>query len=242
MSITIIQKKTQGFSLGELLVVVTIIILLAMAILMAYQNQIAKANDAKRKEDLNKYKIALEDYYNDNGRYLTEDEWYGYDCDTAEFAPYMNIFLCDPRTRTHYLYQSCKDENDNLIPGYKLYAKLENKGDPDITAVGCSWIRGCGEGDLASNNYGITVGCALTATDFEPNAPVEPPPFVPPPNCPINRTGPWACGTEGTCNSVGVTAFTNGWCTVGFTTRECCWGTYVNGIEKCSPPTIWCTY
>lgn len=240
-------KKLHGFSFGELMIVVMIVTLLALTIIMGYQTQVAKANDSKRKEDLNKYKIAFEDFYNDNNCYPTEDEWNGYRCDTADFVPYMNNFLCDPTTRQHYYYESFTDANGLDIPctGYKLYAKLENKGDPDIGNVGCGWTMGCGVGTLANYNYGISVGGPLTAADFNPNptstptdSPVGMPGFGPPPPDPgcASADGPWACNTAGVCNNFSAGDFSNGRCSVGFATNDCCLA------SNCSPASIWCIW
>jgi Tfp pilus assembly protein PilE len=165
-------KKLRGFSLGELLVVIVIVTLLAIAIIMTYQTQVAKANDAKRKEDLNKYKIAFEDYYNDHNCYQTEEFWNNCTCGGNCLSPYMEKFLCDPTTRQKYYYKSITDADGNPDPclGYQLYARLENSVDPDINGVGCSWIRGCGfDAPLSLYNYGIAVGGSLTAADFVPN-------------------------------------------------------------------------
>lgn len=167
-----LRKKLHGFTLMEILVVVTIIIVLAVAIIMAYQNQIGKANDARRKEDLRKFKIAFEDYYNDTGCYPTEAFWESCTCDSACFVPYMEKFLCDPVSKTKYYYKNVTDEDGNPAPckGYLLYAKLANSGDADIDRVGCDFTLGCGYNwPLSGYNYGISVGARLTAEDFVPN-------------------------------------------------------------------------
>jgi len=171
-------RRLRGFSLSELLVVVVIVTLLAIAIIMGYQTQIAKANDAKRKDNLNEFRIAFENYYNDNSCYPTEAVWNGCTCDGNCLSPYMENFLCDPTTRQKYFYYPFnKPEPDvNTCIGYRLYAKLENRGDPDIISVGCDWIRGCGDDDRASYNYGISMTGSLTAADFVPNPTSTPTP------------------------------------------------------------------
>lgn len=224
--------QLRGFSLGELLIVVLIVTLLAIAIIMAYQNQVSKARDTQRKEHLNKFRIAFEDYYNDIGCYPSLTLWNSCTCDGNCLSPHMEKFLCDPTTRTRYYYTSVVeggDQEDCPTLGYRLFAKLENKGDPDIVAVGCSPVIGCGAGYLANYNWGINMGGALTAADFDPNATPPPTAWQAPPNCTINDTGPWACQYLGRCHSTPLQYFTNGLCSVGFTTADCCEKTYVNG-------------
>lgn len=228
-------KRLSGFSLGELLIVITLIVILAITVIMAYQNQLSKARDTTRKADLGKYIIAFEDYYNDNGCYPTKEVWDACECGSACLAPYMDKFLCDPATRQKYYYFPFSNEEgivDSCI-GCRLYAKLENTGDPDIRNVGCSPTLGCGEGLLASYNYGIAIGGPLTAADFNPNI-TPTPTSAYPPGC-ESANGPWACAKGGTCNSVGAGAFSSGQCSVGFSNAICC-------QNSLCPKAIWCKW
>jgi len=167
-------KNLRGFSLGELLIVVVLISLLALVVLMTYQHQVAKANDARRKEDLAKFKIAFEDFYNDNGCYPTEDQWAAYSCDSNDFAPYLETYLCDPVTDERYYYLTIVDgENPEACAGYRLFAKLQNNSDTDIRNVGCWPVGqgGCGEGVLLSYNYGVALGGSLVDPNYVPAVP-----------------------------------------------------------------------
>jgi len=65
----IIRKISQGFTLIELIVVVTIIGILATLIAINYSGSQAKARDAKRKSDLSDYSSAIESYFDDNNYY-----------------------------------------------------------------------------------------------------------------------------------------------------------------------------
>jgi prepilin-type N-terminal cleavage/methylation domain-containing protein len=63
------HKNNKGFTLIELLVVVAIISLLSSITLASLQEARKKAIDAKIMQEYNQLKIALEIYYNENGRY-----------------------------------------------------------------------------------------------------------------------------------------------------------------------------
>lgn len=60
----------QGFTLVELLVVITIIGILATVVLVSLNSARAKARDAKRLGDVRQIALALEFCYNDIGKYL----------------------------------------------------------------------------------------------------------------------------------------------------------------------------
>lgn len=63
------MKKRTGFTLIELLVVVAIISLLAAIVMTSTSSVRAKSRDARRLEDLQQIRIALEMYINDRGNY-----------------------------------------------------------------------------------------------------------------------------------------------------------------------------
>ncbi|MCX6792124.1 MAG: prepilin-type N-terminal cleavage/methylation domain-containing protein, partial [Candidatus Gottesmanbacteria bacterium] len=63
------KKFQRGFTLIEILIVVSIIVLLSMAVLMNIFGQMAHATDIKRKTDLYTLSKFFEDYYNDNGAF-----------------------------------------------------------------------------------------------------------------------------------------------------------------------------
>lgn len=65
-----------GFTLLEILIFIALFAILAVAVfvLMDPFSQIKKANDAKRKKDLDTLKKAFEDYYNDKGCYPKPEE------------------------------------------------------------------------------------------------------------------------------------------------------------------------
>lgn len=63
------KKLNKGFSLVELLVVITIIAILSVAAYSAVGGNTIKARDAKRKQDVGTIQQALELYYVENSKY-----------------------------------------------------------------------------------------------------------------------------------------------------------------------------
>jgi prepilin-type N-terminal cleavage/methylation domain-containing protein len=69
-------KKNKGFTLVELVVVMSIISLLASIITVNINGYMAKARDARRKADLRNIALALEIYYTSAGHYPIATIWY----------------------------------------------------------------------------------------------------------------------------------------------------------------------
>ncbi|MFA4942364.1 MAG: FISUMP domain-containing protein [Patescibacteria group bacterium] len=69
------SKPKKAFTLIELLVVIAIIGVLATVSIIALSNARSKSRDAKRVGNMKQVQTALELFFNDNGRYPTEEEW-----------------------------------------------------------------------------------------------------------------------------------------------------------------------
>lgn len=159
----------KSFTLMELLIVISIIVLLAIVILISLnpRGQINKSHDSKRKLELTQLSKVLEDYYNDKNCYPKPDE-VCYDAtgqttchicgnETSppnfdNFSPYQNKLPCDPQHPSKkYLYQV---DNISCPTWYRIYTDLSNSTDPAITEVGCS--SGCGPAPDHPYNYGVS--------------------------------------------------------------------------------------
>lgn len=111
------------------------------------KTQIMKAQDSRRKQDLNLIQKALEHYYSDFGTYPTAGIIA--DCGGEGLAPYLDTIPCEPTTRLAYVYVLGLSQRS-----YKIYTKLEWTKDPVIVKVGCQ--NGCGPGN--AYNYGVGSG------------------------------------------------------------------------------------
>lgn len=200
------QKNTrqQGWTLSELLIVVSIIAILAVIFLMFnWKRSVYRAHDAQRKTDLVNITRSFEEYFNDNGCYPPVDILNT--CSGDGLAPYIAKIPCDPTTFEPYKY---KPESDtNLCLGNRVCAKLQDWSDLDITRLGCYAEAGCGWG--AHWNYCLATGTTVTpAGGFDPNVTPSPTPTPTP-----LLLGPNACRRgiqiggvvvlNGACNNVG---------------------------------------
>lgn len=150
-----------GFSLIELLVVISIIGILVTFATVSLTNAQQKGRDSRRKADLKTIQQALELYFQANGKYPALGDWsfmrqacptvpWSWNaCETdptidlrAALLPYINNLPVDPvnadvngPTNLGYLYEG-------LDFTYSLYARLENTNDPDINCPGgCGWMN-----------------------------------------------------------------------------------------------------
>lgn len=126
----------RGFTLVELLIVMAILAILVTAMVGALNPAmlVNKANDARRKKDLNRIKVSLEEYYNDNGCYpngaalaaLKDPANCFQDID---LFPQLKPWVCDPVTKVPYIMVV---DPSSCPTWYKIYTKLMNPADVDI--------------------------------------------------------------------------------------------------------------
>jgi len=186
-----------GFTIIELLIVITIVAILAMIALLAISplKQINKGYDAVRKKDLVNLKIVFEDYYGDHLCYPPAEILDV--CGGSQLLPYTASVPCDPQTREKYLYVP----EANICSGYRILTTLMDKTDPYIEKVGCINTLGCGTGGDASYNYGISSSGISVG--------IYGPPYLP---------GNYACDVDWNCNDFGEA---NG-CSVSYSDAQVC--------------------
>lgn len=127
------RKGERGFTLVELLVVISIIGVLATLVLLQLGTARSKARDAKRISDINQIRSAVEQYFEDNGGK------YPVAVSLANLGKYMTQVPVDPLTGTAYDYSW----DPAVSPvRFRLGARLEStanalNSDADIDAS--SW-------------------------------------------------------------------------------------------------------
>lgn len=222
------SRKTEGWTLMELLIVVAIIgVLAALFILTNWKKSLYRASDARRKTDLVNIRRAFEEYYNDHECYPSTDVLST--CGGTGLAPYLAKVPCDPESRSPYHYEP--DSSSNVCLGNRICAELRDLADPDITKIGCSPVNGCGWG--TQWNYCLAAGTTVTSSGFNPAVA----PSVTPVSTP-SYAGVFACRqgtgpggeTVGVCNNVGDAAALG--CPRSFAESDC------QGL--CSNSVNWC--
>ena len=165
------MKINLGFTLIELLIVIGIISLLSVGVLTVINpaDQLAKANDARRKSDLIQIQKALEQYYSDNGHYPfsasgkiiaaggSPIDW------GSPWVPYIDLLPQDPSSPTKYYYYSVDLSQTGQY--YYLYASLDRGAtDPQACTGGgannqCPHLSAFNIPPLSCGgtcNYGVT--------------------------------------------------------------------------------------
>jgi type II secretory pathway pseudopilin PulG len=155
--------KYSGYTLVEILIVVSILVILGLAVLVGINpiTQIFKGYDTRRKADLSRIKIALENYYSDHDCYplfplKDAENRPSYACDSNFLKPYLAAMPCDPSTKKPYVISLVP--TDAICPQqFAVYAQIYsffektfltnycNKtitaNSPDITQI--DLINGC---------------------------------------------------------------------------------------------------
>lgn len=122
------KLREKGLTLVELTIVVLLLAVLVLIAISYFRNQIFKGDDAKRKSDINRIKIAVEEYEKDHNcyplsQYLTCSPGTG-------LRPYIDTIPCDPVTHASYYYEY----QDSSCPNwYRFYTVLGNKSDESVT-------------------------------------------------------------------------------------------------------------
>lgn len=155
------MKKNKGFTLIELLVVIAIIGILSSVVLASLNSARQKSRDAKRISDIKQIQVALELYFDSNGRYPQNIG----EVVTAGFLP---ATPADPLNSGIYTY---KYATQSATPAsnldYHMGAVLEGVVGTGVLATDSdcsSAAAGCFAGAAAAGGFlGLSTDCATTA-------------------------------------------------------------------------------
>lgn len=175
----------------ELLVVVVLLGIMLIIGVLGIQRYLSRGQDAQRKAHLQTYRTVLEEYFTDNGRYPVASTLLN--CGANTLNPYMPEILCDPVTKTPYLYVPSPSGLD-----YVLYAQLVNQDDPDISQYGCE--NGCGpdhNSDGAGDfSIGVSNGKPIRGEGSQSYSTPDPDPQVEPTPKPPSGCGSWCYANQ----------------------------------------------
>jgi len=161
------QARNKGFSLIELLIVVTIVGMLSLLAVWAFHLQVLKGRDARRKADLAKLQMTLEDYLNDNDCYPASLE-----CN-QDFLPYLSSVPCDPVNSRANIYYYSVSQGGTCKRWYKIFTNLENKSDPVIEKIGCT-LETCGPFNYVVSSPNMEVLVQQLGEIYPPSPPGVP--------------------------------------------------------------------
>ena len=127
----IMKHNKTGFTLLEVLLVISTVGLLSSAVFVGISRQIKKSHDAKRKTDIHELQVALELYFTDNQRYPDQLIFNGQPLTSADGQTiYLNSIPRDPKNVNPSLYVYNATPSGQAsgydICAYKLEAVTEN--------------------------------------------------------------------------------------------------------------------
>jgi general secretion pathway protein G len=121
------RRRTGGFTLIELMVVLSLIVVLASMGLAQYRNSVTRAKEAVLKEDLFRMRDALDQYYADKQQYASA-------LDALVTDGYLRQLPVDPFTGTSDAWVAIQADPDPNNP--TLEAGVQNvKSGSDKTAL-----------------------------------------------------------------------------------------------------------
>jgi len=151
----VISYKKKGFTLIEMLIVITIIALLASMILVGMGGARAKARDSRRIADLHNVQNALELYYAKNGNYPVgtyndSTSWDAFRTTLTGAGIGVNQVPKDPLiNNTTYYYRYGGTATDYVL-GAQLEqgdVALDNDRDGTVNGIDCGATGGWSAGD-----------------------------------------------------------------------------------------------
>lgn len=150
-----LYKSSLGFTLVELLIVISILSILVSLVIVSFRSSQLKGHDAERKSDLKQIANALELYYNDYGKYPNSLPPWG-STFTDGKTVYFKVLPKDPVAAYSYYYRVVDPAPGGNDQKYQLFAHLENSQDQELIVTTYS----CG---------GTTCNFAITSPNTTPS-------------------------------------------------------------------------
>lgn len=152
-----LTSTQSGLTLFEILIIIVLVMMLALASYLGFNVSLAKSRDSVRKADLEQIKGALYDYFMDTNCFPDQLPECGGQLKAGEVV-YLDNFPCAPNDQ-EYGYQTA---DSTCSQWFKVLANLENENDTSIEKVGCDY--GCGPGceynyGVSSSNIKVNDGC-----------------------------------------------------------------------------------
>jgi len=105
--------RNHGFTLIELMVVVSLIVVLATIGLMAYKDSVQRGREAVLRENLYRMREAIDQFYVDKGKYPA-------DLQELASSGYVRAVPVDPMTRSADTWQAIPAEPDPNNPSAEI--------------------------------------------------------------------------------------------------------------------------
>ena len=103
------HRSRAGFTLIELMIVMSLIVILASIGLTVYTNSVIRAKESVLKEDLFRMRDAIDQYYADKGKYPVT-------LDSLVSEKYLRSIPLDPFTNSADTWRSIQSEPDPTNP------------------------------------------------------------------------------------------------------------------------------
>ena len=218
------KGSDKGFTLAELLIVITIIAVIVAVVILNMMGERARANDARRKSDLYRLRTVFEEYNNDHQAYPPNGTTSN--CKIASgqgnlppnketMASYITSVPCDPNGGAYGYFKYPAEQG-----AYRICTTLEDTKDPAIAAAGCGGVDKCGLGRIYTYNYCLSSGLPPSGSSSEFTTIGE-----------YHGPGNNACNSVGTCKRYDYPVCKG--CPKTFSTGDC------DGY--CSDSVYWCT-
>lgn len=156
------NNRSHSYTLVELLVAVTIIIILSGILLLSIKSAKAKSRDNQRLSDMKQIQLALELYYNNNGHYPYNTDPDAGSWDYGYFVA-GDVFIQPLEGATGLLMKTPGDPSFVGSSGYAYYRYGAGGGGCDVSR-GAFYVLGVYDMETSGRPYGASPGFSCLPT------------------------------------------------------------------------------